>query len=107
MAVVFARSFTDADIVVEPAEVFQYSLTEDARVTAGEYASWLIGMFEDSMEGHAKPDLVAGTEMDGTYDLFGDKIVHWRDDGFIDLAVYDNTWEPKSIVEKIILEAGA
>jgi|694.fasta_scaffold06731_48 hypothetical protein len=47
-------------------------------------------IYNDVMNGWAHQDDIFETEQDGTYDKFGNIIVHWRNDGFVDFVVFDS-----------------
>jgi hypothetical protein len=54
------------------------------------YADQFAQIYGDTLGGWAQPSDSVETELDGTYDRFGNIVVHWRNDGFIDFVAFDN-----------------
>jgi hypothetical protein len=54
------------------------------------------------MDGLAVPDDFISTELDGTYDKFGNIVVHWRNDGFIDFVALEHERDAELEFSKII-----
>jgi hypothetical protein len=59
-------------------------------------------IYGDTMDGVANPDREWSTELDGTYDKFGNIIVHWRNDGFIDFVAFSEEWAAEVEFNEII-----
>ena len=59
-------------------------------------------IYGDMLEGFAQPDEMISTELDGTYDRFGNIVVHWRNDGFIDFVAFSEEWAAEREMTQII-----
>jgi hypothetical protein len=59
-------------------------------------------IYGDMMDGLAVPDDFISTELDGTYDKFGNIVVHWRNDGFIDFVAFEHERDAELEFSKII-----
>jgi len=59
-------------------------------------------IYGDMLEGFAQPDEMISTELDGTYDRFGNIVVHWRNDGFIDFVAFSEEWAAEREMPQII-----
>ena len=59
-------------------------------------------IYGDMMDGLAVPDDFISTELDGTYDKFGNIVVHWRNDGFIDFVAFSEEWAAEREMAEII-----
>ena len=78
-----------------------WALSEDAIATLGEYAERVLLAFAETNDGVSSADSSVETESDGAYDQFDDMIIHWRDDGWIDVVVHENQAEAESVIEHL------
>lgn len=95
---IFARSITRGSFIPKGN---LYELAEDARVSLKEYANQVLGAYNNMMNGVLVCDYSVDTEQDGTYDQLREMIIHWRDDGWVDVLVFANFEEAEHEMERL------
>lgn len=76
-----------------------WTLSEDAIATLGDHAGRVLLAFAENNDGVSSADFSVETESDGTYDQFDNMIIHWRNDGWVDVVVHENQAEAESVIE--------
>jgi hypothetical protein len=92
----FSRSITRGSFAQKDGA---WALSEDAIATLGEHAERVLLAFAETNDGVSSADASVETESDGAYDQFDDMIIHWRDDGWIDVVVHENQAKAESVIE--------
>lgn len=72
-----------------------------ARAALGEHADRVLAAFVAMMNGTLVADFSVETEQDGTYDQIADMIIHWREDGWVDISVHVNFGSAEAVMEQL------
>lgn len=94
----FVRSITRGSFVPKGNA---YVLSDDAKASLGEYADRVLACYEAMMNGTLVTDYSVETEQDGTYDQIQDMIIHWREDGWVDISVHVNFESAEAVMEHL------
>lgn len=94
----FARSITRGSFVPKGST---YVLSDDAKASLGEYADRVLACYAAMMNGTLVTDFSVETEQDGTYDQIQDMIIHWREDGWVDVSVHVNFESAETVMERL------
>jgi hypothetical protein len=95
---VFAKSITKGSFI---AKGNHYTLEERTRTLLGVHADRVLAAYGGIMDGTLHTDFSVETELDGTYDQLGDMIIHWREDGWIDVLIYENFAAAENTMEQL------
>ena len=95
---IFAKSITRGSFVMKENMAV---LADDARASLGEYANRVLACYEAMMNGTLVTDYSVETEQDGTYDQIQDMIIHWREDGWVDISVHINFESAEAVMERL------
>ena len=94
----FVRSITRGSFILKGNT---YVLSEDAKVSLGEHADRVLAAYSGMMDGTGVTNFSVETEQDGTYDQIENMIIHWREDGWVDVAVHMNFESAEAIMEHL------
>jgi hypothetical protein len=94
----FVRSITRGSFIPKGNT---YVLSEDAKASLGEHVDRVLSCHNAMMGGTLVTDFSVETESDGCYDQVQDMIIHWREDGYVDVAVYMNFESAESVMEQL------
>jgi hypothetical protein len=94
----FARSITRGSFIPKGNT---FVLSDDAKASLGEYADRVLACHNAMVNGTLVTDFSVETEQDGTYDQIQNMIVHWRDDGWVDISVHMNFESAEAVMEHL------
>jgi hypothetical protein len=94
----FVRSITRGSFIPQGNT---YVLSEDAKVSLGEHADRVLSCHNAMVGGTLVTDFSVETDGDGTYDQIQAMIIHWREDGYVDVAVHMNFESAEAVMEQL------
>jgi len=94
----FVRSITRGSFIPQGNT---YVLSEDAKASLGEHADRVLSCHNAMMNSTLVTDFSVETDGDGNYDQVQEMIIHWREDGYVDVAVHMNFQSAEAVMEQL------